>query len=142
MTRLGRNEISRLGSSVATQPAIASASASLPARSAFSRSTRREYGSRATSQRSWSASSRKISNVSPPTSSVPRVSMSLFHQTDNARRRDRHGGRGTPSSKGASTVREGSSWGEPAVPPHASERSERLTPRRLGHRADRGLQDP
>ena len=29
MTRLGRKEISRLGSSVATQPAIASASASL-----------------------------------------------------------------------------------------------------------------
>ncbi len=85
-TRLGRNEISRLGSSVATQPATASASASLPARSTFSSRTRSVYGSRATSHCCWSASSRKISKLCSPTVSVPRASTPLFHQTASIRR--------------------------------------------------------
>ena len=60
-TRAGMNEISRVGSSAATQPATASTSASEPLRSTFSSRIRSVYGSRATSQRCCSASSRWIS---------------------------------------------------------------------------------
>ena len=57
-TRAGANEISRDGSSVATQPATASTSASVPLRSTFSSRIRSVYGSRATSHAAWSASRR------------------------------------------------------------------------------------
>ena len=60
-TRAGENEISRLGSSVATHVATASTSASVPVRRTFSSRIRSVYGSRATSKRDCSASSRKIS---------------------------------------------------------------------------------
>ena len=57
-TRAGVNEISCDGSSVATQPATASTSASVPFRRTFSSRMRSVYGSRATSHFACSASSR------------------------------------------------------------------------------------
>ena len=75
-TRAGWNGISSLGVAAASQEAIASTSAAVTespssSRSAFSSSTLSEYGSRATSNRSCSAPSRKTSYSRPPTARVP-----------------------------------------------------------------------
>ena len=78
-TRAGVKAISSVGSADASQRASFSMLSSVTAtpsslRRRFSSSTFRENGSRATSNLDWSASSRKISKVSPPTSSSARAS--------------------------------------------------------------------
>src|SRR5215211_93964 len=77
-TRLGWYGISTLGSAFASQVAIATTSSrvtELPSSSlsTFSSRTCREYGSRATSYRRWSASSRWTSYSRPATSRVDRA---------------------------------------------------------------------
>ena len=77
-TRAGVKAISSDGSADASQRASFSMLSSVTAtpsslRRRFSSSTFRENGSRATSNLDWSASSRKISKVSPPTSSSARA---------------------------------------------------------------------
>ncbi len=74
-TRAGWNGISSEGSALASQDAIASTSAAVTespssSRSAFSSRTLSEYGSRAMSNVSCRASSRKISYSRPDTESV------------------------------------------------------------------------
>ncbi len=66
--REGRKEISSLGSAPGSHRRIACASSAAPARSTFSRSTRRVYGRRVTS--APSASRRTIVSSRPPTVSV------------------------------------------------------------------------
>ena len=78
-TRAGAKVISLDGSAVAFQAATASTSARVTVvpssrRSTFSSRTRSVYGRRATSYRDWSASSRKISWLAPPTERVDRAS--------------------------------------------------------------------
>ena len=90
-TRAGVKAISSDGSADASQRASFSMLSSVTAtpsslRRRFSSSTFRENGSRATSNLDWSASSRKISKVSPPTSSSARASKEFSDMPCRCRR--------------------------------------------------------